>query len=240
MSEGWHRRPAVGLGLILFVAAVAGYWSSCVLYPARLVPEREEVPALRGLEQEEAMARLTAQALRGRVVDTVADGEAPNGSVAWQSPAPGTILPQGSLVRLALSGGPPPIAVPDLEGFDVALAGNVLRAVGLTLGPLDTVPSGAEVGTVVRTTPPSGVAALLGQPVGLSVSRGLAVIAVPNVVGRTLDSARDRLAAVGLRVGALTQRFDGAPGTVIEQSPAAGTLVTKGQPVALSVSGAME
>ena len=70
MNDGWRRRPTFGLGLILFVAAVAGYWSTCVLYPARLVPEREEVPALRGLDLAEAMARLTAQSLRGRVVDT--------------------------------------------------------------------------------------------------------------------------------------------------------------------------
>ena len=240
MNDGWRRRPTIGLGLILFVAAVAGYWSTCVLYPARLVPEREEVPALRGLDQTEAMARLTAQSLRGRVVDTVSDGEAPSGSVAWQSPAPGTILPQGALVRVALSSGPPPIAVPDLEGFDVPLASTVLRAAGLTVGALDTVPSSADGGTVVRTLPGSGAAARLGQPVTLSVSRGVPIIPVPSLVGLTLDGARDRLAAVGLTVGTLTQRFEGAPGTVVDQSPAAGTLVTKGQPIALSVSGAME
>ena len=239
MNGGW-RRPSVGIGEILFVAAVAGYWSTCVLYPARLVPDREEVPALRGLDQAEAMARLTAQSLRGRVVDTVSDGEAPSGSVAWQSPAPGTILPQGALVRVALSSGPPPIAVPDLEGFDVPLATTVLRAAGLTLGALDTVPGGAEMGTVVRTIPPSGAAARLGQSVTLSVSRGIPTIPVPNLVGLTLEGARDRLAAIGLTVGTLTQRFEGTPGTVVAQTPAVGTLVTKGQPIALSVSGAME
>ena len=239
MNGGW-RRPSVGLGVILFVAAVAGYWSTCVLYPARLVPDREEVPALRGLDQAEAMARLTAQSLRGRVVDTVSDGEAPSGSVAWQSPAPGTILPQGALVRVALSSGPPPIAVPDLEGFDVPLATTVLRAAGLTRCALDTVPGGAEMGTVVRTIPPSGAAARLGQSVTLSVSRGIPTIPVPNLVGLTLEGARDRLAAIGLTVGTLTQRFEGTPGTVVAQTPAVGTLVTKGQPIALSVSGAME
>lgn len=240
MSDGWRRRPALGLGLILFVAGVAGYWSTCVLYPARLVPEREEVPALRGLELAEAMARLTAQSLRGRVVDTVADGEAPNGSIAWQSPAPGTILPQGALVRLALSGGAPPIAIPDLEGYDLALATEVLRAAGVTLGVVDTVPGPAEAGTVVRTVPTSGGPARLGQAVAVSVSRGVASIPVPNLAGLTLEGARDRLAAVGLRMGALTQRFEGPPGTIVDQSPKPGTLATKGQPIALSVSGAME
>ena len=96
------------------------------------------------------------------------------------------------------------------------------------------------MGTVVGTTRGWGVAARLGQSVTLSVSRGAPIIAVPNVVGLTLDGARDRLAAVGLTVGTLTQRFEGAPGTVVAQTPAVGTLVTKGQPIALSVSGAME
>jgi serine/threonine-protein kinase len=239
MNDGW-RRPSVGLGVILFVAAVAGYWSTCVLYPTRLAPDREEVPALRGLDQIEAMARLTAQSLRGRVVDTVSDGEAPSGSVAWQSPAPGTVRPQGALVRVALSSGPPPIAVPDLEGFDLPLATSVLRAAGLALGPLDTVPSAAEVGIVVGTMPAGGTAARLGQPVAISVSRGTPSILVPDVVGLTLDGARDRLAAVALTVGTLTQRLEGAPGTVVAQTPLAGTLVIKGQPIALSVSGAMQ
>lgn len=238
MPASW--RWGAGLAAIVLVAGAAGYFSTCVLYPTRLVSDNSVVPALRGLDQGEAVARLSEGSLRGRVVDTVPDAEVPSGTVAWQSPAPGTALPAGALVKMALSGGPPPIVVPDLDGFELGLASEVLRAAGLALGKVDTVRSPADAGTIVRLTPPAGSAASHDQAIAVSVSQGIPSVPVPMVIGMTIEEARDRIVAAGLRVGPVRQRLEGTPGTVLEQSPSAGTLAIKGQPVALSVSGAME
>ena len=237
-SASW--RWVASLAVIVLVAGALGYFSSCFLYPTRLVRDHAEVPALRGLDQGEAVARLSESSLRGRVVDTVADAEVPTGTVAWQSPAPGTALPEGALVKMAVSDGPPPIIVPDLDGFDLGLAEEVLRTAGLVLGSVDTVRSRADAGTIVRLTPPAGSAATHDQAIAVSVSQGIPSVPVPMVVGMTLEEARDRIVAAGLLVGTVRQRLEGTPGTVLEQSPSAGTLAIKGQPIALSVSGAME
>lgn len=234
------RRRTVWTVVFLMAAGGAGYLSTLVLYPAQIVPERHEVPALRGLTVLEANARLAALSLRGRLADSVADGEAPVGTIAWQSPASGTSLPVSALVRFAVSLGPARLVVPDLEGFEVTLADEVLRAAGLRLGSVDTVRGRAESGTIVRTTPPIGATTRLGQAIDVSVSQGVAAIAMPSVVGMTLDAARDRLALLGLTVGTVRQTLDGVPGTVQGQSPAVGTLLTKGQSITLSVSGVME
>lgn len=234
------RRRTIWTAVFLLVAAGAGYLSTLILYPAQIVPVRRDVPALRGLTPLEAIARLAELKLRGRLVDSVADTEAPVGTVAWQSPAPGTSLPTSALVRFAVSLGAAPLVVPDLDGFEVPLAEEVLHAAGLRLGSVDSVRGRAEAGTVVRTIPPSGATARLGQAVDLSVSQGVASIAMPSVVGMTLDGARDRLALLGLTIGAVRQTLDGVPGTVQAQNPAAGKLITKGQRITLSVSGVME
>jgi len=168
IAPAW-RRP-LGLAAVVLVAGTAGYFSTCVLYPTRLVPDHHEVPALRGLDPGEATARLGALAFRSRELAPTYDAEAPSGTVAWQSPAPGTLLPEGAVVRVALSRGAPPIVVPDLEGFDVTLAEEVLRAAGLGLAGLDTVSSRRVPGVVVGQSPSAGALATMGQRVTLSVS----------------------------------------------------------------------
>jgi serine/threonine-protein kinase len=73
----------------------------------------------------------------------------------------------------------------------------------------------------------------------VTISSGPASVAVPDLVGLTVGAARERLAAAGLRVGALTQQFAGAAGTVLAQRPASGELVTRESGVDLTISGTM-
>src|SRR5512144_1938770 len=88
------------------------------------------------------------------------------------------------------------------------------------------------------------VLALLGTAVALlgpRVLRGLgagSATQVPTVVDAPLDVARTRLQSAGLRVGTVDERTDPKPsGTMIDQSPEAGTGGRTGTAVDLSVSG---
>ncbi len=65
-----------------------------------------------------------------------------------------------------------------------------------------------------------------------------ALITVPNVVGLTLTVAEIELTNAGLTVGTITKINDptNPPNTVLSQSPKAGTKVTSGTPVDLTVS----
>jgi serine/threonine-protein kinase len=61
------------------------------------------------------------------------------------------------------------------------------------------------------------------------------------VVDTTLDAARARLEGAGLQVGRIEERTDAKPrGTVLEQSPEAGTAVRRGAAVDLTVSDGPE
>src|SRR5207248_3392200 len=77
-----------------------------------------------------------------------------------------------------------------------------------------------------------------GSPVNLVVSSGPAQIAVPNVVGQTQAAAASAITGAGLTVGAVTMQSSStvAAGSVISESPPAGTKVASGSPVNLVVS----
>jgi beta-lactam-binding protein with PASTA domain/tRNA A-37 threonylcarbamoyl transferase component Bud32 len=85
--------------------------------------------------------------------------------------------------------------------------------------------------------PRGGVQAEEGSEVTIFVSRGEQQVTVPNVVGDPLEQAEQKLRSEELEVGLVTERDDDAePGTVLEQSPAAGDKVDPGTPVNLVVS----
>jgi eukaryotic-like serine/threonine-protein kinase len=99
----------------------------------------------------------------------------------------------------------------------------------------DTVRSGR----VIETAPPEGSTVRRGSTVTLVVSRGKERVAVPGVVGETRGEA-ERLVRAAELEPAVAERedADAEPGTVLEQDPGDGTLVTKGTTVDLVVAKA--
>jgi serine/threonine-protein kinase len=161
-------------------------------------------------------------------VPDATDPVIPAGHIVWQDPPPGTVLPRGALVHLTASSGPAPIAVPDVTGFEVEQARQVIEAAGLRLGDVDTVPNAAEAGVVVSTRPGTGATRPPAAPVGLIVSKGPADIKVPDVVGLDQEEARKRLEGAGLKVGKVRSRDNrGKPGQVLQQRPAAGVFIPR-------------
>lgn len=154
-------------------AVLAGVAVSWVLYPTPLTNHERPVPALRGVPLDQALAQLNAVGLRGREAGQASDPEVAAGSVAWQVPARGTVLPESALVRLTISSGPPSVLVPNLSRLDLGTALEVLEAAGLSTGAIDSQRSrGDSAGIVIRTTPDAGKAIRAGAAVNLTVSSG--------------------------------------------------------------------
>lgn len=235
-GSGIARRALVILAVIAGAAA-AGYVVTCAIFPAPIIARTIAVPPLHGAAVEAAVAHLDRLGLRGRAVDTVADPLIPAGTVAWQSPVAETMLPQGAIVRLGVSSGAPLVSMPAVTDLDVGLARQVIEAAGLHVTGVDTVHTTAPLGIVLGTSPAAGVTVHPGDGVRMSISSGPAAVPVPSVVGLTVAAARERLAAVGLRIGVLDQRFEGQAGTILAQRPAPGELVTRESGVDLTVSG---
>ncbi len=158
---------------VLLVGAIAsGLLVSWLLYPAPIVKRRVSVPQLHGTPTAQAVAELAAVGLRGRNAGEIEDPLAPSGTVSWQSPVVGTELPEGGIVRLGISVGPPRVLVPDLVELDLRSARTILEAAGLGVGTLDSAWSAAPIGAVVRTRPEARGALRAGGTVDVTVSRG--------------------------------------------------------------------
>jgi serine/threonine-protein kinase len=226
---------------VLFVlgAFAIGYLISLFwLFPSPLLSKDLAVPRLIDVGMTEGRRQLESKGLRFRIEDQRTDASAPKGTIIWQDPPPGVIVPPNTQLTLILSDGPPDVPVPDVTSFPRALAERVLQAAGFRVGSLDTVPSGSEPGSVVQTRPGSGVGRPARSPIELVISSGPAELSVPSVIGLPLSEARDRIEVSGLIVGATAGRVvAGKPGgLVLDQRPSGGTLLSRGGRVDLIVT----
>lgn len=165
------------------------------------------------------------------------------GVVLGQAPGSGATVQPGSAVALTVGGVPAPtgVTVPKVVGLTLQQARQRLQAAGLTMGSV-SLKGGvlrAEDGIVRGQSPAAGRTVELGSPVALAVAGTPAsiVVPVPNVVGRNLQDAQQRLQAARFTVGALeTKRVvQGQVGLVQDQHPIAGTTAPPGSPVALTI-----
>ncbi|HWC75358.1 MAG TPA: PASTA domain-containing protein [Gemmatimonadales bacterium] len=230
----WLRWLAIGAGVLL-----AGYLTAyLVLFPAPILPGHQAVPRVLGLTLAEAQTEIQKAQLQ--VTDGGAEPHpsAPQGVVIWQDPPPGVVAPEGTKVTLVSSAGPPKIPVPDVAKLDASLAQLLITATGLAVSQVDSVQADSLRGLAMMTRPPAGTALAPAAGVTLVVSRGAPTISVPDLLGISSGDARTRLETEGLQLGTVTRRrtTDGAPGTVVAQRPAAGTLAAPGTVVDIVVA----
>ncbi len=127
------------------------------------------------------------------------------------------------------------VEIPQLVGEDVNQARSDLVAIGLEIEINFSTNDVVPVDQVFEQSPPSGRRVDPGQKVTVSVSSGSAT-SVPGVVGQTLDAANTMLIERGYVVRILESESPFEAGTVVTQSPDAGTELNAGQPVDITVS----
>ncbi len=217
---------AILLRLMVFIILL---FLTCAL-PA--TARAEEVPNVVGSPLATAEAAIASTNLVVGVVTPVNSATVPIGTVISQEPAAGINVVPGSQVDLVISGA----TVPNVVGLAQAAAQAAITASGLTVGT-GTASNSATVpiGSVISQTPAGGTNVLPGNAVTLVVSLGTAV---PDLVGLTEAAAQTAIAAAGLTVGTGTASNSATvpAGTVISQSPVAGSNVPPGSAVTLVVS----
>jgi serine/threonine-protein kinase len=160
----------------------------------------------------------------------------PAGFVTAQEPPPGAFAGRGGTVRLLLSTGPAPVALPEVVGRPLAEAAAALAQGGWVAveGPRryhERIPAGSVVATEpARRAPP-------GETVRLIVSDGPRPVPVPDVAGRGFEEAQAVLAARGFPAERVEEFSDTVEaGRVIRTDPAAGRDAQPGRTVRVVVS----
>ncbi len=150
-------------------------------------------------------------------------------------------------VALALSGDkadPAPtvqqVQVPQIVGVQQATAEQRLTEAKLEVGEVTprTTDDDSQVGVVLESTPAPGAEVEEGTEVDLVVGAAPDTIAVPPVVGLSLEDAQDALQRAGFTGSINTEQVDSAEaeGTVTAVDPERGTSVPPDTAITLSVS----
>jgi serine/threonine-protein kinase len=201
-----------------------------------------EVPTLIGLTQADAQRVLEEAGFVLGAVTTRPDDEAEPGTVVDQNPPAGGEAAPGSEIDLVVSEGPEPVEVPDVTNQfrDDALAR--LSQAGLTFEIAEEFSDTVEEDRVIRTDPAPLEEVEPGTVVLVVVSRGPEPIEVPNLRGLLEDEARALLDDLGLelRVSDATIPVPDPEdvGRIIEQVPEEGTLLSRGDSVAVTLGSA--
>jgi serine/threonine-protein kinase len=222
-SDFW---PALALILLAALIGLGALW-----YFTRT--QEKAVPSVVSLPLPRAVARLQNEGFKTDIVNR--PNRAQPETVFAQRPSAGVEIDEGSTVTLLVSSGRANVEVPNLVGLTEKAARDRLAAAGLGVRRFE-VPSDRPEGTVVGQNPGSGERVSKDARVRINVSQGRVAIQAPDVVGATESAARGQLSALHLSVQVVDVPSDQPPGTVVSQSPAAGSKVAKTGTVRLNVS----
>ena len=225
---------AVLVGILLmgfFVGSFLSFgkfWSSAEI----------NVPDVVGKSSVVAQQILEDKNLRVKIVEANDDSR-PAGQVVSQYPEAGAKVKEQRLVTITVSKGGQELTMPDLKSMSRSNAEEKLKKMGLKLGAVFEENAKEPAGTVINQDPRSGSKITKGQTVDITVSLGekKKEITVQNYTGLSVDSAKSNLEANGLSLGGISEEASTRPkGTVIGQSPSAGSTTTEGGSVSLIIS----
>jgi serine/threonine-protein kinase len=180
------------------------------------------IPSVVGQTVADAVAQLTRAGLNAQVVEVNSDRE--EGIVTGQAPSAGTVVVEGTQVRINVSKGPRPVIVPNVVGLPYEQAASELRRAGFDVSGVD-VDSDQEAGVVTNQEPSGGSEGSRGSTVTLSVSRGPTTSAVPDVTSQDYAIAQTTLEAAGFRTRVVFEDTESISddGIVLSQDPIGGT-----------------
>lgn len=235
-----RRLATLGTIVLLLVlgggGAAAWWWFTG---PGALVT----VPDVAGGSVLEATATLVDAELS--VADTVLeefDLVLPEGTVKGTNPSAGAEVEKQTEIRLIVSLGPNPVAVPAISGQSLAEVELALQEVNLILGSTsEEFNDFVNEGSVLRLVDEDNETLAAGSQVlaGSTLNAVLSAGPLPDVTGLPVDEARETLDGVGVNgvVGGDGAFSDTVPeGYVVEVSLPAGATIRPGDTLTLIVS----
>lgn len=220
---------------------VAKYTQIELIISSKLVGDELIVPDVRGMNESDAMKMLNDKGFKKVESEAVYD-DAEQGTVIGTTPAAGSKGTKDTEIKMQVSKGPKKpdkVPVPDVRGKAENDAKSALTSAKLKAGSVTTEYSDDyAAGLVISQSKSAGEKVEEGTSIDLVVSLGKkpSTVAVPQVVGRSLEDALQILAEAGLSGDV---QGDGAdePGEAYVSScdPGVGASVEKGTTVVLYV-----
>lgn len=233
--------------IIIGVAAAAILALFGILYVSGIIGgggKEVTVPDVKGMSYSEAKEVLEAKGLKIEKADEpIASQKIEKGKIVSQTPSKNSKVKKGRTVRVILSAGNTELKVPDLKGLSYKEAKTLLSEMGLQISKGDEVDSDSVAEGLIASQYPSAKTKVdKGDIITVNISKGKKDAVIPKLVGTTFTSesdVSDILSKYGYKLGKVSyEESYETPGTIIKQSPDAGTTAEKKTSVDIVISKA--
>lgn len=232
--RGMRTRYKVLIGAIVLTIAALGFLISST-------PSTVQVPDVVGETLDVAKEKIEVAGLVVGDVKEEASTEYKEGTVIRTSPVAKTSRMEGSKVdifvaRVAM------VTVPNLIGSDADSAQKELEDLGFKVTLKKEYSDTVEEDYVIKTDPVANSSKEKGSTITVVVSKGVQPKTVPDVTGKSQDTAKQLLEAAGFIIGTISEEYSDsvAEGNVISTDPQANVELEKGSIVNMVVSKGKE
>lgn len=199
-------------------------------------PERYIIPSdLVGMDPNDAKKSLEALTLTIAGTNSVYDDTVEIGKVVGTDPAAGQQVKRAAPITILVSKGPAPVEIPALFGVNIKDATASLTALGLTIEISDQIYDDSPEGSILTADPAPGTSVPKGTAVKVTVSKGPALIPVPNVVGMDVAGATAKLQEAGFQVKTVNKLTVAILNKVYSQDPAGGGQAPRGSTITIEI-----
>ena len=162
--------------------------------------ERIKVPELLGLSLDAATSELSKLSLKVGSTTTTFSPNVEEGLIISSNPPAGSDTKKGSLISLVISKGIQQMSLTSFVGLSSDQALNELNSLGAIVISKYEYSDTVMAGKVISQDPDGSTPVAKGAKVTLVISKGPSAIAIPKVIGKSLDEATLILENLGFTV----------------------------------------
>lgn len=208
--------------------------------PPTPTPELVQMPYVIGLTAEDAVVSLDTVSTKFTIIyEEDYSEEYAAGQIMKQYPNSSASISKTMTITLTVSSGPEPVKLPNVYNLSLSEAKETLSSKGWNTTVIEYQSSSmVAAGCVISTLPERFEIVEQGSRIVLYVSTGAEKKAVPNLLGKTVEEAKNALVEAGLTVGTVENAYSDtiAAGMVCSQSTAAEAVLDVGAVVNIYVS----
>mgnify|MGYP003950770943 FL=1 len=226
------------IGMIVVFSIVAEY----LVMPAYTRQNQNRIMIdIKNRNLDDVIKILKSENYRYEISDTLYTNKFKLGTIVDQYPKPNTRVKSGRTVRLKIAQPEKSVAIPNLIGQSRRSAELELNQMGLLIDTVYTEYNPEYPnGTIAWQYPKAGDRRKKGMGIQITVSKGMPpnFFQVPNLIGLSINQAKDLIFKSRLKVGKISyhQDQDLVPYTVLDQSIKNGTVLDATATINLVVS----
>jgi beta-lactam-binding protein with PASTA domain len=226
------------IGMIVIFSIIAEY----LVMPSYTRQNQNRIMIdIKNRNLDDALKILKSENYKYEVSDTLYTNKFQLGTIVDQYPKPNTRVKSGRTVRLKIAQPEKSVAIPNLIGQSRRSAELELNQMGLLIDTVYTEYNPEYPnGTIAWQYPKAGDRRKKGMGIQITVSKGMPpnFFQVPNLIGLSINQAKDLIFKSRLKVGKISyhQDQDLVPYTVLDQSIKNGTVLDVTSTINLVVS----